>query len=65
MASPEDVILAKLEWAAESRSDRQLEDAAGIIRRQGALLDGSYLSDWITKLGLDSEWDKAKRFAES
>lgn len=65
VATPEDVILAKLEWAANNQSDRQIEDAAGIIRRQGAGLDASYLSDWVKKLGVDSEWDKAKRFAES
>jgi hypothetical protein len=65
VAAPEDVILAKLEWAADSRSDRQIEDAAGILRRQGARLDGDYLAEWVGRLGLEPEWDKAKRFAES
>lgn len=63
MATAEDVILAKLEWAADSQSDRQIEDAAGIIRRQGARLNEPYLQEWVKQLGIDAEWMKAKRFA--
>ena len=34
VASPEDVLIAKLEWAQLSESERQIEDVAGIVRTQ-------------------------------
>ena len=39
VATPEDVILSKLEWAKASGSERQLEDVAGILAVSGAALD--------------------------
>jgi len=38
-ATPEDVLLAKLEWAKLGESERQIRDAAGIIEIQGENLD--------------------------
>jgi len=35
VASAEDVILAKLEWARMSDSERQIRDVAGILRTRG------------------------------
>jgi hypothetical protein len=43
LATAEDVLLAKLEWAKLGESDRQLVDAAGIVKMQGALLDYEYI----------------------
>jgi hypothetical protein len=34
LATPEDVLLAKLEWAKISESQRQLDDVAGIVKMQ-------------------------------
>jgi hypothetical protein len=51
----EDLILAKLEWAAESGSDRQLSDAAGIVAIAGEL-DGSYVERWADILGVGDAW---------
>jgi hypothetical protein len=59
IASAEDVVLAKLEWAKRGGSRRQIEDAAGILRVQAAHLDGAYLSHWVHELGLAGEWDAA------
>ena len=56
VASPEDLILAKLEWAKLSQSQRQLEDVAAILRLRWESLDRWYLGKWITGLHLDSEW---------
>ncbi len=56
VASAEDVVLSKLEWAKVSASDRQLEDVAGILRIQGDKLDRSYLARWIEELGLEDQW---------
>jgi hypothetical protein len=63
VASAEDVILAKLEWASFAQSQRQIEDAAGILRTRGDSLDRSYLDKWIRDLGLEKEWGDAKRKA--
>lgn len=50
VASVEDVILTKLEWAARSGSSRQVDDARGIISVQGASLDLEYLRHWAVQL---------------
>lgn len=60
VATPEDVVIAKLEWAKLGESDRQIEDAAGIIRLQGQQLDTAYLERWIAELGLEVQWARAK-----
>jgi hypothetical protein len=52
----EDLILAKLEWAAMGESRRQLEDVAALLRVRGSDLDRSYLTHWIGQLGLESQW---------
>ena len=59
VASPEDVILSKLEWAKMSESERQIRDVAGILRTQGSSLDSSYLQKWVDSLGVRREWDMA------
>lgn len=60
VATPEDVILAKLEWAKRSGSERQVEDAAGIIRAQAGSLDSTYLEQWVESLGLREVWAAAR-----
>lgn len=63
VASAEDVILAKLEWAKLAQSKRQIEDAAGILRIRGDSLDRPYLDKWIRDLGLGEEWNDAQQTA--
>lgn len=63
IASPEDVLLAKLEWARIGDSERQLIDAAGIIKVQGNSLDVSYLERWVEQLGLEEQWAAAQQKA--
>jgi hypothetical protein len=60
VASPEDVLIAKLEWAKLGQSERQIEDAAGIVRLQGPLLDAPYVERWVQELGLAAEWTRAR-----
>lgn len=63
--SPEDTILAKLEWIKAAPSERQQGDVAGVIEVQGDSLDRAYLAEWAETLGvsellraaLDGEWD--------
>ena len=63
LASAEDVIISKLEWAKLAQSRRQIEDAAAILRARGNDFDGSYLMRWIGELGLEKEWRDAHRVA--
>jgi hypothetical protein len=60
VASAEDVLLAKLEWAKRGGSARQIEDAAGIIRLQGDRLDTAYVQRWVAALGLEEQWRAAE-----
>ena len=55
VASAEDVIVAKLEWAAASGSDRQLADVAGIVSVADQL-DVAYIERWVGALGLEEAW---------
>jgi hypothetical protein len=52
VATAEDVILAKLEWANATGSDRQLDDVAGILAIASGL-DLSYIDRWAATLGLE------------
>jgi hypothetical protein len=60
VASAEDLIVAKLEWAAESESDVQLRDVAGILAVSGDAIDVVYLRKWIKALQLEAIWDRAQ-----
>jgi hypothetical protein len=63
IATPEDVLLAKLEWAKIGQSERQLIDAAGILTVQGANLDMAYIGHWVHELGLEAQWAAARALA--
>jgi len=47
--SPEDLVLSKLVWAKDSRSELQLRDVRGIIALQPQL-DWPYLDRWAVRL---------------
>ena len=52
VASAEDTILSKLEWAKAGSSERQIADAASIVAVKGAALDRTYLTRWAADLGV-------------
>jgi hypothetical protein len=56
IASAEDTVLAKLEWAQRGQSERQLRDVAGIVAVQGEGLDVAYIEHWAKELGVTQEW---------
>jgi hypothetical protein len=60
IASAEDVVLSKLEWAKMAESDRQIRDVAGILRTQGTDIDLQYVERWVDALQLRIEWDRAR-----
>ena len=60
VASAEDVLIAKLRWAKLGGSDRQLQDAAGIVNTQGSNLDVAYVERWVRELRLDKQWEEVR-----
>lgn len=61
VASAEDTILAKLEWAARTDSERQLMDVAGILRVKRAALDRDYIDRWARALGVVDLWQRVSK----
>lgn len=53
-ASPEDTVLAKLEWYRDGGgvSDRQWRDLLGVLKVQAGRLDRTYLTRWAGELGV-------------
>ena len=51
--APEDLILSKLDWAKESRSEMQLNDVRNLLASVDNL-DHEYLAHWVNRLGLES-----------
>jgi hypothetical protein len=60
-ASPEDIILAKLEWFRMSSevSERQWRDVIGIMKVRAGYLDLEYLRKWASKLNVNELLEKA------
>lgn len=51
-ARPEDIILYKLLYFREGRSDVHVRDTLGILRVSGPEIDTGYVEDWARRLGL-------------
>lgn len=64
-ASPEDIILNKLEWfqMGGKVSERQWHDVLGIMKVQRELMDKEYLRRWATELGISDLLEQAFRDA--
>ena len=62
LTTAEDLILAKLEWAKATGSERQLRDVAGIVAI-GHSLDEDYIERWASVLGLTDAWHQAREAA--
>jgi hypothetical protein len=69
VASPEDIILAKLEWAKDSRSEQQFRDALGVAVVQWSSLDVDYLHKWARELSVEDPLrrvlEQAQRLADA
>lgn len=64
VASPEDVVLTKLEWSRLSGgSERQLADVAGILEALGDDLDFEYIEAWLDELRVRDEWKRLRELA--
>lgn len=60
-ATPEDIILNKLEWykMGGGVTDSQWNDVLGVLKVQGKKLDFSYLERWAGKLEVSNLLEKA------
>jgi hypothetical protein len=56
VATAEDTVIAKLEWARAGESERQLRDARGILDLRSDTLDRAYIETWVGALRLEAEW---------
>jgi len=65
IASPEDCILSKLEWAATSGSERQVRDVRSLLAVQRDLLDDEYLDRWAPVLGVADQLAGLRREADT
>ena len=65
IARAEDMVVAKLEWAKLSDSERQLRDVAEILNVQGNALDTDHVERWVGELELTEQWAAARDLARS
>ncbi len=63
IATAEVVVLSKLEWAKLGASQRQIEDAAAILRIRADEIDLTYIEKWVVELQLQTEWNAARQRA--
>lgn len=61
VATAEDTVLAKLEWAKLGESERQLRDVQGIVDVKGESLDLPYINRWLDDLGVRELWEHLQR----
>jgi hypothetical protein len=61
VTSPEDIILAKLEWyrMGGEVSERQWRDVLGVLKTRQGELDLSYLGKWANELGINDLLERA------
>ncbi len=55
-ASPEDIILAKMIYYSEGKSEKHPRDICGILKISGDEVDREYIADWADRLGLADVW---------
>ena len=60
LATAEDTILAKLEWAEAGASERQLDDVVGILEVSKDVVDEEYLHRWARELGVSELLERAR-----
>jgi len=56
VASPEDVILAKLWYYQDGGSDKHLRDIAAMLQISGHAIDRNYIEQWAGQLGVVEPW---------
>ena len=62
--SPEDIVLSKLLWRRQLRSEAQWRDVLGVLKVQRERLDFEHLREWANRLSVSDELDQAFREAD-
>ena len=60
VVSPEDLIISKIFWARDSKSELQLNDVSSIMKYQAKKLDWEYIEYWVKELGSGQLWEEIK-----
>jgi hypothetical protein len=60
-ARPEDVIIYKMIYFREGRSERHLRDIASMLRISAAEIDTGYVDQWAQRLDLSEIWKEVRR----
>jgi hypothetical protein len=55
-ASPEDVIIKKMEYYKEGASEKHIRDIMGMLKISGEMIDLEYISAWAKRLNLGKIW---------
>ena len=56
IASPEDVILSKMQFYHEGGHEKHLRDITGILRVQQEAIDREYIAQWAAELSVTEVW---------
>ena len=64
VATAEDTVLAKLEWARAGGYERQMADVVAVLAVVGASLDDAYLDRWAAVLDISDQLDRARLLAQ-
>jgi len=57
-ASPEDVIIMKMKYYHEEKSDKHLRDIAGILKISPQEVNKEYIRNWASKMNLTEIWNQ-------
>jgi hypothetical protein len=60
-ASPEDVIIKKMEYYKEGSSEKHIRDALGMLKISGEMIDLKYISLWAKRLNLEDIWQAIRK----
>ena len=59
-ASPEDVILKKMQWYKKDCSERHIRDILGVLKVQGSEIDDRYIESWLEHLDVGEVWQQIR-----
>lgn len=60
-ATPEDVIIKKMDFYSQGGSEKHLRDIAGILKISGDAVDLTYISEWAQRLNLTDIWNAVQK----
>jgi hypothetical protein len=60
VATAEDTVLAKLEWAKLGESERQMRDVRALLEARGESIDRAYIERWLDDLGVRELWNQVQ-----